>query len=89
MLVALWITVGLAVGVVAALTTSSSRRGSALLVASSLGVFGAVLGGFAGRAIGLYRLIVSSPAIVSAVVGAVLVLALYNAAFAPRSVRPS
>jgi len=83
--VIVWILFGLIVGIVARFLMPGRDPGG-FVVTTILGIVGAVLGGFMGRAMGLYR--EGEPAgFLMAVVGAVVLLALYRAvARRPRSV---
>ena len=71
-----WIVFGLIVGAVAKLLMPGRDPGG-IIVTMLLGIAGAVLGGFVGRALGLYR--EGEPAgFLMALVGAVVLLALYR-----------
>jgi uncharacterized membrane protein YeaQ/YmgE (transglycosylase-associated protein family) len=83
--IVLWIVFGLAVGLVAKLLTPGREAGG-FVATAVLGVLGALLGGFAGRALGLYASPSTAGALVMSLIGAVILLALYNAAFARRQV---
>ena len=72
-----WILFGLIVGVLAKLVMPGRDPGG-VIVTMLLGIVGAVLGGFIGRALNLYR--ADEPAgLVMSVIGAVVVLAIYRA----------
>lgn len=86
MLVALWIVAGLLVGGFATLLTPAERNARTVTVTLTLGVLGALLGGFGGRALGLYPSIFRGVALGAAIAGAIVILAVYNAAFARRTV---
>jgi uncharacterized membrane protein YeaQ/YmgE (transglycosylase-associated protein family) len=80
--IVLWILFGLVVGLVAKLIMPGRDPGGAILTIV-LGVVGALLGGWVGRLMGLYR--EGEPVgFIMAVVGAVIVLALYRMAFPNR-----
>ncbi|MBM3218765.1 MAG: GlsB/YeaQ/YmgE family stress response membrane protein [Candidatus Rokubacteria bacterium] len=72
----LWIVFGLVVGIVAKLIMPGNDPGGIFLTII-LGVVGAMLGGWVGRMMGLYR--EGEPAgFIMAVVGAVIILGLYR-----------
>ena len=72
----LWIVFGLVVGIVAKLIMPGNDPGGIFLTII-LGVVGAMLGGWIGRVMGLYR--EGEPAgFIMAVVGAVIILGLYR-----------
>ena len=78
-----WIFFGLIVGIVAKLLTPGRDPGG-FIVTILLGIVGALLGGFVGRALGWYR--EGDPVgFVVAVLGAILVLLIYR--MLSRSVR--
>jgi uncharacterized membrane protein YeaQ/YmgE (transglycosylase-associated protein family) len=71
-----WIVFGLIVGVVAKFLTPGRDPGG-FIVTIIIGIVGALLGGFIGRAVGLYR--EDDPVgFVMAVIGAVVLLLLYR-----------
>jgi uncharacterized membrane protein YeaQ/YmgE (transglycosylase-associated protein family) len=71
-----WIVFGLIVGVVAKFLTPGRDPGG-FIVTILIGIVGALLGGFLGRAIGLYR--EDDPVgFVMAVIGAIILLLLYR-----------
>lgn len=72
----LWIVFGLVVGIVAKLIMPGRDPGG-IIVTVVLGVVGAMLGGWIGRAMGFYRE-GEAAGFIMAVVGAVIVLALYR-----------
>ena len=79
-----WIIFGLVVGVVAKLLTPGRDPGG-FNVTVLLGIAGAVLGGFLGRAVGWYR--EGDPVgFAVAVVGSIVLLALYRLVARPRGV---
>ncbi|WP_242516325.1 GlsB/YeaQ/YmgE family stress response membrane protein [Sorangium cellulosum] len=86
MSVLLWILFGLIVGVIAKLLTPGRDPGG-FVVTTLLGVAGALLGGFIGRAIGLYPSYQSSGGFFMSILGAILILAIYNATIG-RKARP-
>jgi uncharacterized membrane protein YeaQ/YmgE (transglycosylase-associated protein family) len=79
----LWIVFGLVVGIVAKLIMPGPDPGG-IIITGALGIVGALLGGWLGRAFGLYR---EGDAVgfVMAVVGAVAVLFIYRMALPSRS----
>lgn len=86
MVVGLWIAFAVLVGGIAALLSPAARHPRAIAATMLLSIVGALLGGYGGRAAGLYPSITSSGAIVMSVVGAIVLLAVYNALFARRTV---
>ena len=72
----LWIVFGLVVGIVAKLLMPGRDPGGIILTIV-LGVIGALLGGWIGRVLGLYRE-GEAAGFIMAVVGAVIVLAIYR-----------
>lgn len=73
-----WIIFGLVVGALAKFVMPG-RDGGGIIVTMLLGIVGALVGGFLGRALGLYQ--VNEPAgFVGALVGAILVLLIYRMA---------
>ena len=72
----LWIVFGLVVGIVAKFIMPGNDPGG-IFVTMGLGIVGAMLGGWIGRVMGLYR--EGEPAgFIMAVVGAVVLLTLYR-----------
>jgi len=80
--IVLWILFGLVVGIVAKLIMPGRDPGGVILTIV-LGVVGALLGGWVGRLMGLYRE-GETAGFIMAVVGAVIVLALYRLAIPGR-----
>jgi len=79
-----WILFGLLIGLVAKLLMPGRDPGG-FIVTMLLGIAGAVVGGFLGRAAGLYA--TGEPAgFVMATLGAILVLVIYRMAVRPRTV---
>jgi len=79
-----WIIFGLVVGVVAKLLTPGRDPGG-VIVTVLLGIAGALVGGFLGRAVGWYR--EGDPVgFAVAVVGSIVLLVLYRLVARPRSV---
>ncbi len=74
-----WILFGLVVGIVAKFLMPGRDPGG-FVITAILGIVGALVGGFAGRLIGLYR--EGDPVgFIMAVVGAIVVLAVYRYTF--------
>ena len=72
-----WILFGLVVGIVAKLLMPGRDPGG-FIVTMLLGIVGAVVGGFAGRTLGMYQ--ENEPAgLIMSIIGAVVVLAIYRA----------
>jgi uncharacterized membrane protein YeaQ/YmgE (transglycosylase-associated protein family) len=78
MSIVLWILFGLVVGVIAKLLTPGRDPGG-FIVTTLLGIAGALLGGFIGRAIGMYPSYQSTGGFFMSIVGAVIILAIYHA----------
>ncbi len=79
-----WILFGLVVGIVAKLLMPGRDPGG-FIITILLGIAGALLGGWIGRAIGWYR--PDDPVgFVMAVIGALILLAIYHFAFHSRRV---
>lgn len=83
MSILLWVLFGLIVGVVAKLLTPGRDPGG-FVVTALLGIAGSLVGGFIGRAIGLYPSYESTGGFFMSVLGAVIILGIYNAAIARR-----
>jgi uncharacterized membrane protein YeaQ/YmgE (transglycosylase-associated protein family) len=79
-----WILFGLIVGALAKLLMPGRDPGG-IIVTMLLGIAGAVLGGFAGRALGLYRE-GEAAGFLMATVGAVILLALYRVVVGRRTI---
>jgi uncharacterized membrane protein YeaQ/YmgE (transglycosylase-associated protein family) len=79
-----WILFGLVVGIIAKLLMPGRDPGG-FIVTMVLGVAGALLGGFIGRAMGLYGANEGAGWIVS-ILGAIILLALYRMVARPRQV---
>jgi uncharacterized membrane protein YeaQ/YmgE (transglycosylase-associated protein family) len=76
MSILLWIVFGLIVGAVAKLIMPGRDPGG-IIITILLGIVGALVGGWLGQALGLYR--PGEPAgFIMAVVGAIILLALYR-----------
>lgn len=79
-----WILFGLVVGIIAKLLMPGRDPGG-FIVTMLLGVAGALLGGFIGRAMGFYGQNESAGWIVS-ILGAIILLVLYRMMVRPRQV---
>ena len=79
----LWIVFGLVVGIVAKFIMPGRDPGG-IIITIVLGIVGALLGGWIGRAMGLYRE-GEAAGFLMAVVGAVIILALYRLVLPGRS----
>jgi uncharacterized membrane protein YeaQ/YmgE (transglycosylase-associated protein family) len=79
----LWIVFGLVVGIVAKLIMPGRDPGG-IIITIVLGVVGALLGGWVGRVLGLYRE-GEAAGFIMAVVGAIIVLAIYRFAMPGRT----
>lgn len=73
-----WILFGLLVGIIAKLLMPGRDPGG-IIVTILLGIAGSVVGGYAGRALGVYREGQTAGFLMS-VIGAIVLLALYRAA---------
>lgn len=80
-----WILFGLIVGAVAKLVMPGRDPGG-IIVTMLLGVAGALLGGFVGRALGFYGP-GEAAGWIMAILGAILLLAIYRMAVGRRAVR--
>lgn len=83
MYILLWIVFGLVVGVIAKLLTPGREPGG-FIVTTLLGIAGALVGGFLGRLIGLYPTYQSTGGFFMSILGAVIILAIYNLAVGRR-----
>lgn len=80
-----WIVFGLIVGIIAKFLMPGRDPGG-FVITAIIGIVGAVLGGYLGRAIGWYR--EGEPAgFLVAVLGAIILLALYRAVVGRRALR--
>ncbi len=79
-----WVLFGLVVGIIAKLLMPGRDPGG-FIITILIGIAGAVLGGFVGRAMGLYGTNESAGWIVS-ILGAMLLLFLYRMVARPRRV---
>lgn len=78
MSIVLWILFGLVVGVIAKLLTPGRDPGG-FIVTTLLGIAGALVGGFIGRALGLYPSYQSTGGFFMSILGAVIILVVYTA----------
>jgi uncharacterized membrane protein YeaQ/YmgE (transglycosylase-associated protein family) len=69
--------VGLIVGALAKLIMPGKDPGG-ILMTMLLGIVGSVLAGFLGRSLGIYHASDAGPGLIAAVIGAVIILALYR-----------
>lgn len=83
MSIVLWILFGLIVGVIAKLLTPGRDPGG-FIITTLLGIAGALLGGFLGRAIGIYPTYQSTGGFFMSILGAVILLAIYHVVFGRR-----
>lgn len=75
-----WLVFGLVVGAIAKLLMPGRDPGGCIIT-MLIGIAGAMLGGFLGRALGLYE--IDEPAgFIGALLGAILLLVLYRVLFA-------
>jgi uncharacterized membrane protein YeaQ/YmgE (transglycosylase-associated protein family) len=79
-----WILFGLIVGIIAKLLHPGRDPGG-ILVTMGIGIVGSLLGGFIGRAMGLYQQ-GQGAGIIMSVIGAVLLLVLYHTVAGRRAV---
>jgi uncharacterized membrane protein YeaQ/YmgE (transglycosylase-associated protein family) len=79
-----WILFGLIVGIIAKLLHPGRDPGG-ILVTIGIGIVGSLLGGFIGRAMGLYQQ-GQGAGIIMSVIGAVLLLVLYHTVAGRRAV---
>lgn len=70
--------IGLIVGAVAKLLMPGKDPGG-IVVTMLIGIVGAVLAGFIGRALGVYHAGDAGPGIIASIIGAVAVLGIYRA----------
>jgi uncharacterized membrane protein YeaQ/YmgE (transglycosylase-associated protein family) len=77
MSIVLWVLFGLIVGIIAKLLTPGREPGGFVLTAL-LGMAGALLGGFLGRMLGIYPSYQSTGGFFSSIIGAVIILAIYQ-----------
>lgn len=77
MSIILWVLFGLVVGLIAKLLTPGRDPGG-FIVTALLGMAGALVGGFIGRALGLYPSYQSTGGFFMSILGAVIVLGIYN-----------
>jgi uncharacterized membrane protein YeaQ/YmgE (transglycosylase-associated protein family) len=84
MSIVLWILFGLIVGVIAKLLTPGRDPGG-FVITILLGIAGALVGGFIGRLIGIYPSYQSTGGFFMSILGAVIILAIYQAASSRRT----
>ncbi|MFT3771888.1 MAG: GlsB/YeaQ/YmgE family stress response membrane protein [Minicystis sp.] len=78
MSIVLWVLFGLVVGVIAKLLTPGRDPGG-FVITTLLGIAGALVGGFIGRALGLYPSYQSTGGFFMSILGAVILLVVYHA----------
>ena len=81
-----WIVFGLIVGALAKLVMPGRDPGG-IIVTMLLGVAGAMLAGFLGRALGWYDDVGEGPGIIASVIGAMLLLFVYRMLIGSRRAR--
>lgn len=74
-----WIIFGLIVGLIAKLLTPGREPGG-FIVTALIGIGGSLVGGFLGRALGLYGPDQPAGGFIMSVIGAILLLAVYHMA---------
>ncbi len=79
-----WIVVGLIAGALAKFIMPGKDPGG-FVITTVLGIVGALLAGFVGRAAGWYSSAGSGPGIIASILGAIAVLAIYRAVIGRRS----
>jgi uncharacterized membrane protein YeaQ/YmgE (transglycosylase-associated protein family) len=84
--VILFLIFGLVVGALARLIVPGKEPGG-WLVSLVIGVAGAFLGGFIGRALGMYQADVTTGGFVMSLIGAIILVAIYHAVARRRLVR--
>lgn len=77
MSIILWIIFGLVIGVIAKLLMPGRDPGG-FFVTILLGIAGSFLGGFIGRALGLYRPGQRTAGWIMSIIGAIIILAIYR-----------
>ncbi len=83
MSILLWVLFGLAIGVIAKFLTPG-RQPVGFLMTICLGMAGSLVGGFLGRFFGLYSNYQSTGGFMASILGAVLILAVWNILFAKK-----
>jgi uncharacterized membrane protein YeaQ/YmgE (transglycosylase-associated protein family) len=84
MSILVWIIVGLVVGVIAKLILPGRQPGG-IFVTTLLGMAGALLAGFLGRALGMYPSTQARGGFIMSLLGALVVVGIYSAVVARRS----
>jgi uncharacterized membrane protein YeaQ/YmgE (transglycosylase-associated protein family) len=79
-----WIVFGLIVGIIAKLLTPGRDPGG-FVITALIGIVGALLAGWLGRAVGWYRAD-EGAGLIASVVGAVILLVIYHAVIGRRTV---
>jgi uncharacterized membrane protein YeaQ/YmgE (transglycosylase-associated protein family) len=86
MSIVLWILFGLVVGVIAKLLMPGREPGG-FIITALLGVAGALVGGFLGRGLGIYPTYQSTGGFFMSILGAIILLAIYNVVVGRRASR--
>ena len=81
-----WILFGLIIGVLAKVVMPGRDPGG-VIITILLGIGGSLLGGWFGRAIGLYDSYETGAGFVMSILGAIVLLAIYRAALGRRTLR--
>jgi uncharacterized membrane protein YeaQ/YmgE (transglycosylase-associated protein family) len=81
MVIVSWVLFGLIVGLIAKLLMR--RRPTSFVLTSLLGIGGALLGGFLGRALGIYPSYRSTGSFLMSIFGAMVILAIHGAITRP------
>jgi uncharacterized membrane protein YeaQ/YmgE (transglycosylase-associated protein family) len=78
-----WVLFGLVVGLIAKLLMR--RQPTSFVLTVLLGIAGALVGGFLGRALGIYPSYRSTGSFLSSIFGAMIILAIYDALNRPKT----
>jgi uncharacterized membrane protein YeaQ/YmgE (transglycosylase-associated protein family) len=80
----MWIVFGFVVGVIAKFLTPG-REPAGFMITTVIGVVGSLLGGFVGRAVGLYPSYQHAGGFVMSIIGAIVLLVAYHAIIGRRT----